>query len=134
VLLITQNVPGFTEGPHAGKKLPELVFSPPLPPSGHFNLVISSNILSQLILQPYALLKKRFRWVNDEFFVRLSQKMGDDHLRWLQSFKGAKRLLISDVERIYFDRDAQEVERAPSSYRAFMGRRVRDWEWQIAPL
>lgn len=97
-----------------------------------FDYVISANLISQLALDPYEALKKYY-WADDTYFGRLAKRMGDQHLEWLKSFH-AKTLIIADVERTYFDKHGQKVDKTASAYRLTAGEIVGNWDWEISPF
>ena len=109
-----------------------LQFHPPVAEWGHFDYVVSANLISQLALDPYEALK-RYKWADDAFFGRLAKSMGDAHLDWLKNFK-TKTLIIADVERTYFDTKGTEIEKVTSAYRLNRGERNAAWDWEISPL
>lgn len=134
VQLLTADVTGFSQIHEDEKAIRQLKFQPPALALPHVDYVVSANLLSQLSLEPYEILKKKFRWADNEFFGQLARKMGEDHLNWLRAFAARSTVLISDCERIYFNREREEVDRACSSFQSRDGSRLCQWDWEIAPL
>lgn len=97
-----------------------------------FDYVVSANLISQLSLDPYEVVKK-YHWADDAYFVRLAKRMGDEHLEWLKSFR-TNILVIADVERTYFDKHGQKADHTASAYRLSQGQLLETWDWEISPL
>jgi hypothetical protein len=113
----------------------QLKFSPPLKGLNNtYDYVVSANIISQLSLDPFERLRRcNSRLATDEFFAVLSQHMGRQHVEWVKNL-GQKVLLISDVNRTYYDRTGQEIDQTPSAYVTRDGKLIKSWNWLISPM
>jgi len=114
-------------------------FLPPTPPDfppGTFDLIVSANVLSQLSLEPVKFLCRNLKINEDDHQVKtLIEKMGQDHLKFLRSFR-CPFVVYSDIERIYKNPQGQELERHPSRIPDwFLGAQTLDkWLWQLCPV
>lgn len=114
-------------------KIKSLEFSPP-PVDFEYDVVISANLVSQLPLDPFGRLQKlKLNWADEDYFMLLSKKMGDDHIKWLKKIS-KKRLLFTDTERSYFDKKNNTLETLASAYKPLEGSLLSEWQWRISPI
>ena len=90
------------------------------------NYVISANILSQLdeLIIDYL---KKYQEIDTEILAGFRRKIQEKHLDFL---KKSKSVLITDIEELYFNRDAELVEQVCLMYcKLPESRIITEWEW-----
>jgi hypothetical protein len=126
VQLIEMDITGYVNGKGLDFLPPEHLFKA--------DFWISANIWSQLSLEPVAHYKKKNKLKSDDLSLKnLSKKIARDHWLWFSNLPG-KKLLYSDVERIYRNSKGLETERFPSSVIGVDQSPLDDWIWTICPL
>jgi hypothetical protein len=102
----------------------------------HFkaDLIVSSNILSQLALLPMkAVEKKMKRELELSEKDEISTLVTEMHLKNLKNCEG-KKLIYCDRRVIYRDRQGEVIYEGhyPVSFQGF--KKIKDWLWNLAPL
>ncbi len=97
------------------------------------DLIISSNLISQLHLIALGYFAKKRLFLTDSDKDHLGTAFSEHHLRSLQNCKGDV-LLYGDRQTIYRDKDGKEVYRGhyPLQIKGFEF--IEKWKWNIAPL
>jgi hypothetical protein len=97
------------------------------------DLVLSVNLLSQLPLKPY-------QWILDKKLAEVSEcekfcrEIIKNHLRLLKQ-SSQPSLLISDYEKVFYDRNQNLIESQSSLFSVpISGQKLRTWDWHIAPI
>ncbi len=97
------------------------------------DLIISSNLISQLHLIALDYLERKKIAFPDDYPDRLGQAFSQSHLQALHRCKG-EVLLYGDRETIYRDRQGQEIYRGHFAIDLSQFQFLRQWQWEIAPL
>ena len=98
------------------------------------DLIVSSNIMSQLALLPIdAIEKKLKRNLSVEEKDIICTAFAEIHLKNLQHCQGQK-LIYCDREVIYRDPQGEEIYKGhyPVNFNGF--KKLKEWIWQLAPL
>jgi len=96
------------------------------------SLVASANIASQLAVLPVEWLSARFG-MDQETGENIARQLIQSHLDYLRRFN-CPVCLISDVARVYSDRQGNQVERDDALYGIDPGPIDERWSWNVAPL
>ncbi len=115
----------------AGRGLEVPVPKPNLFLGDKIDLVISSNLLSQLPVTPNGYASRRTRGPSPGLVRSFSRQLVIRHLDWLASFAG-NVCLISDLER-HHCKESKVVDREQSLWGVNLPEGGREWFWDLAP-
>ena len=96
-----------------------------------FDLVVSSNILSQLPVIPNDYTYRRVGAFADGQMAYFSRQLVENHLDWLSSFR-SRVCLIADLERLQYN-GSTLVSREESLWGVALPKGGREWYWDLAP-
>lgn len=111
------------------KKIPAFLTDRP------FSCVISANVMSQipLHLHNYVLKNIKNSFTEEEIadFLLESTKA---HFDYLQSFQAFRKLLITDVETLYYDGKGRLIESQLNYSHLNLPSPKQEWIWNVAPI
>ena len=96
-----------------------------------FDLVVSSNILSQLPVIPNAFASRRVGIFTDGQMADFSRRLVENHLDWLSAFPHTV-CLIADLERLQYE-GLRLIRREESLWGVALPKGGREWSWDLAP-
>lgn len=105
--------------------------SPPAPPGGEADLIISANCMSQLGLVPAHYWDPNRR--DESFQDRCARAAARVHLTWLAARSGV-RVLLSDVARLDIAPDGRTLKRESVIDGLPLRAPDRTWRWDLAPI
>lgn len=131
VTLIDADISGVAEVVYGLSQLPPPEPKPDAALIKDADLVISSNLLSQLPLAPLAWLERRHPGFGGEARQAFARAVIDHHLALLQHHDG-QVCLISEVMRLIHDLD-RPLEKIDPLFGAALMYEGEEWWWEIAP-
>jgi hypothetical protein len=134
--LVEMDVTGFLarmENFDDAEELLKAVQEAPAPFHFTADLIVSSNLMSQLHLIALEFLAKKKMRAGEDFNDRLGQAFSEKHLNALALCEGAV-LIYGDRETIYRDPAGKQTYRGQFKISTVPFRFVKKWTWPIAPL
>ena len=134
IVLLEHDITGLAEAllsyqsgmalPHPNAQLPNIALDA--------DLIISCNMLSQLVITPSEYLQQRFT-IDSEQLINWQQAIIIDHLSLLADQSG-RRVLLCDAYHDYLDDDNKLLKRKEVLHGINVGEAEQQWRWLIAPL